>query len=302
MSPKYLQDILATNQFQEKYDHIILNSSYTFTYNTQDVKKKRDFIYLRSSSEAAGNILNLIYSLINPAKMGAGDYQREVYQIIADSDSSITDNDVDYYVDSLNRTLPSFYTMFNLPYAQYFKTEIDFRYYDIKTEREELVYRINPGIIFPYGNSYYSPQEKQFFLGGASSMRAWQARTLGPGSYSDSVQVYQYGDIKLEMNIEYRFKMFWIIEGALFADAGNIWSIGKYEENESKVFRFNRFYKEIALGTGFGTRFDFSFFIIRFDFGLKIYNPSLPEGNRWINSEFYKGRNWTFNFGIGYPF
>ncbi len=303
MSPKYLQDILATNQFKEKYDHIILNSSYTFTYNTQDVKKKRDFIYLRSSSEAAGNILNLIYSLINPPKMRSGDYQREVYQIIADSDSSITDNDVDYYVDSLNRTLPSFYTMFNLPYAQYFKTEIDFRYYDIKTEREELVYRINPGIIFPYGNSYYSPQEKQFFLGGASSMRAWQARTLGPGSYSDTtVQVYQYGDIKLEMNIEYRFKMFWIIEGALFADAGNIWSIGKYEENESKVFRFNHFYKEIALGAGFGTRFDFSFFIIRFDFGLKIYNPSLPEGNRWINSEFYKSRNWTFNFGIGYPF
>ncbi len=302
MSPNYLQDILATNQFKEKYDHIILNSSYTFTYNTQDIKQKKDFIYLRTSSEAAGNILHLLYSLINPEKLGSGDYQRDVFQIIADNDSTISDDDVNYHVDSLNQNLPDFYTIFNLPYAQYFKTEIDFRYYNILNEKTELVYRINPGIIVPYGNSYYSPQEKQFFLGGASSMRAWQARTLGPGSYSDTVQVYQYGDFKLEMNIEYRFKLFWIIEGALFVDAGNIWAVSKYTDAESKMFRFNRFYKEIALGAGFGTRFDFSFFIIRFDFGLKLYNPALAEGSRWINKDFYKGKNWTFNFGIGYPF
>jgi len=302
MSPNYLQDIIKTNQFQEKYDHIILNSSYTYTYNSQDIKKKRSFIYMRSNIELAGNLLYLLYSIADPAKLASGDYQRDVFQIIADNDSTITDGDVDEYVDSLNRTLPSFYTMFGLPYAQYFKGELDLRYYDIRNERNELVYRFNPGIIFPFGNSYYSPQEKQFFLGGASSMRAWQARTLGPGSYSDTVQVYQYGDIKLEMNVEYRFQLFWIIEGALFVDAGNIWSIAKYTEAEDKIFRIDRFYKEIALGTGFGARFDFSFFIIRFDFGLKLYNPALPEGNRWINSDFYKGNNWTFNFGIGYPF
>ena len=306
MSSHYLSDLKSTNQLEEKYDHVILNSAYNFTYNTQSISKNHNFLYLRANIEAAGTILNMIYGSLNSSKLGAGDYQKKVFTIIANGDTSLTDNErviqVNNKVDSLNSALPPFYTLLNLPYTQYLKTEIDFRYYNIIDDNNELVYRINPGFIIPYGNSYYSPQEKQYFLGGASSMRAWQARTIGPGTYSDTVQVYQYGDIKLEMNLEYRFKMFWIVEGALFLDAGNIWSIAKYTNDERKIFRFNRFYKEIALGGGFGTRFDFSFFIIRFDFGLKLYNPALAEGNRWINKDFYRGNNWTFNFGIGYPF
>jgi len=307
MSPSYIEDLYATNQFQEKYDHVIIGSSYSFTLNTQNVKKNRDFYYLKSTSELAGNLLYLVHKIADPTKLGSGDYQRDVRQIIADSDTTLTEEEakerVDNEVEALNDSLPGFYTLFNLPYAQFFKTEIDFRYYNILNSKNELVYRINAGIIVPYGNSYYAPQEKQFFLGGASSMRAWQARTLGPGSYSaDSGLIYQYGDIKLEMNIEYRFKLFWMVEGALFADAGNIWTTSKYSSDPRKEFKLNRFYKEIALGTGIGFRLDLSFFIIRFDFGLKLHNPALPEGERWLNISKFQDRDWTFNFGIGYPF
>ena len=307
ISLAYLEDLYNTQQFKEKYDHIILNNSYTFTVNTQNLKENRNFIYLRSASEIAGTMLFLAHSLYKPEKLGSGDYQRDVLQLRADNDSTLTPEEakkqVDEQVDSLNNAFPGFYTLFGLPYAQYFKTEIDFRFYNVFNENNELVYRFNTGVIIPYGNSYYAPQEKQFFLGGASSMRAWQARTLGPGSYSpDSVQIYQYGDIKLEMNLEYRFKLFWVFKGALFADAGNIWSLSKYSNDPRKNFRFNKFYKEIALGTGVGLRMDFSFFIIRFDFGLKLHNPALPEGKRWIGIKKFGDNDWTFNFGIGYPF
>jgi len=309
MSPSYTRDLIVTNQFNEKYDHVILGSYYSLTLNTQDIKKNRDFMYFKLITEFAGNLLFLTHSLIKPEKLGAGDYQRDVFQIMANNIDSLNqdqaDELVDKVVEELNDSLPGFYTILGLPYAQFFKTEIDFRYYNILNSKNELVYRINPGVIFPYGNSYYAPQEKQFFLGGASSMRAWQARTLGPGSYrleSDTIQIYQYGDIKLEMNVEYRFKLFWMLEGALFLDAGNIWSLNKYETDSRKTFSFNRFYKEIALGTGVGFRFDFSFFVIRFDFGLKLHNPALAEGERWLNVSKFQDRDWTFNFGIGYPF
>ncbi|MEN8120071.1 MAG: BamA/TamA family outer membrane protein [Bacteroidota bacterium] len=307
ISPSHLKQLYETQQFKEKYDHVILGSSYSFTLNTQDIKKNRDFLYLKSTTEFAGNLLNLAHSIIKPDKLGSGDYQKEVLQIIADNDTTKTPEDaiewVNFKVDSVNNADPAFYTISGLPYAQFLKTEIDFRYYNILNSKNELVYRINTGIIIPYGNSYYAPQEKQFFLGGASSMRAWQARTLGPGSYSDFVQIYQYGDIKLEMNIEYRFKLFWMLEGALFLDAGNIWSFkNDYNTDDKKNFKFNEFHKEIALGTGIGFRFDFSFFIIRFDFGLKLHDPAQVIGDRWLNISQFEDRDWTFNFGIGYPF
>ncbi|RLD77949.1 MAG: hypothetical protein DRJ10_11105 [Bacteroidetes bacterium] len=306
MSPSYIEDLYDTKQFQEKYDHIILGGFYSFTFNTQNIKKNRDFIYFKTTAELAGNLLYLAHNLIKPEKLESGDYQRDVRQIIVDSDTTLTQEEANQKVDNevaaLNDSLPGFYTIFNLPYAQFFKLELDFRYYNILNSKNELVYRINPGVIIPYGNSYYAPQEKQFFLGGASSMRAWQARTLGPGSYSDVNQIYQYGDVKLEMNIEYRFDLFWMVEGALFADAGNIWSLSKYSSDPSKEFHFNTFYKEIALGTGIGFRLDLSFFILRFDFGLKLHNPALPEGERWLSVNTFEDRDWTFNFGIGYPF
>jgi hypothetical protein len=299
MSNTYLTDLLNSGQFEEKYDHMIIGSSYTFTYNTQKIKKSRDFHFLKAKIELAGSLINLANKSIKGSILGFGDYQREVLGTIH---SDWTPEQLQDEIDSLNNANPSFYTISGLPYSQFIKTEIDFRYYQILNSKNEIVYRINPGIILPYGNSFYSPQERRFFLGGASSMRAWPARSLGPGSYTDTLGIYQYGDVKLEMNLEYRFKLFWMIEAGLFADAGNIWSIAKNETEDSKKFHLNRFFKEIALGIGAGLRFDFSFFVFRFDFGFRQYDPAISDGSKWLGWSGFKEENWTFNFGIGYPF
>jgi outer membrane protein assembly factor BamA len=159
----------------------------------------------------------------------------------------------------------------------------------------------------PYGNSNSLPFEKKFFSGGPNSIRAWSSRDLGPGSDTTSSKEFDYpnknGDIKLEGNVEYRFKVFWKLEGAIFLDAGNIWNMNPDPAKPGADFQWNRFYKEIAVGTGLGTRWDFSFFILRVDFGLKLHDPALPENDRWVPVF----RNFNFNhfhlnFGIGYPF
>ncbi len=301
----YLVRSDSLGQFEEKYDHLILGSSYTITYNTQKATKSKNFHYIMLRIEPAGNLLNVIHSLSNSPKLGFGEYKRNVEAVrlgLAPDDSVVNTR-----VDELNEEKPQFNTLFNLPYAQYLKTELDFRYYQLLNSKNEIVYRINPGVIIPYGNSFYSPQEKRFFLGGASSMRAWQARQLGPGSFNNTIGIYQYGDVKLEMNLEYRFKMFWMFEGALFVDAGNIWSLAynKQDEAEEKKFNFNRFYKEIAIGSGIGLRMDFDFFVFRFDFGYKVFDPTVIETKdtkRWFNWNKKLKENLSFSFGIGYPF
>jgi hypothetical protein len=306
MDRPYLVDLINSGQFEEKYDHMIVASSYTFTYNTQKIKKSKDFHFLKAKIELAGNLINLVNTMAKPDKLGFGDYKQEVLHTYHKNE--LTEAQIQSEIDSLNNNSPSFYTIAGLPYSQYFKAEVDFRYYQILNTKNELVYRINPGVIVPFGNSFYSPQEKRYFLGGSSSMRAWPSRSLGPGSYKDTLDLYQYGDLKLEMNIEYRFKLFWMIEAALFADAGNIWTISnkKSEETaeayEAKKFHLNKFYKEIALGAGLGLRFDFDFFIFRFDFGFRQYDPSISGGSKWLGMDCFKKNNWTFNFGIGYPF
>ncbi len=297
ISSDYLSELFQTNQFQEKYDHVILGSSYSFTYSNQDIKKLSNFFFLKTKIELSGNLLNLINNSTDAEKLSAGEYFRGIYETIYE-----TDQEINHAIDSLNNIRPGFFTLANIPFAQFSKFEIDFRYYQILGKNKELIYRINPGIIIPFGNSYYSPQEKQYFLGGASSMRAWQARTLGPGSYSDTEELYQYGDVKLEMNLEYRFHLFWMVEGALFVDAGNIWSLDKYGNTAEKDFSFNDFYKDMAVGVGFGLRMDMDFFVIRFDLGFKMHDPSVVDGNKWNGFNAFTYDNMAFNFGIGYPF
>ena len=195
-------------------------------------------------------------------------------------------------------------------YAQYLKADFDFRYYNILNKANNFVYRAFLGAGTPYGNSKDLPFEKQYFSGGANSIRAWQVRSIGPGSYNDTLQKYpnQLANFKLEANIEYRFDLFWLIEGAIFVDAGNIWATNQVVGadsviQQSAVFKFDKFYKEIAIGTGFGIRFDFSFFVFRFDLGIKIRDPKEPEENRWIlGARKLKSDDYMLNVGIGYPF
>ena len=159
---------------------------------------------------------------------------------------------------------------------------------------------------YPFGNSEALPFEKRYFTGGANGIRAWQVRDLGPGSYSgESLSPFpnQTGDIKFEANVEYRFKLFWVLEGALFTDIGNIWTLQPEEDQAGASFKWNRFYKELAVGSGLGLRFDFSFFIFRLDIGMKVRDPAAEPGSRWIPlSRIYRKDDFAFQIGIGYPF
>ena len=255
---------------RESYtDHLISVTNYSFIFSNQKINKLRNYIFFRSDIESAGNILST-YSKLTNRKL----------------------------------TEDNYYMAFNNRFAQYVKTDFDFKYNKYTANKNKIVYRLFFGIGYPYGNLKTLPFEKQFFAGGANGIRAWQVRTLGPGSYKDTLQIpIQSSDIKLETNLEYRFKLFWVINGALFIDAGNIWALNKIEDRESAMFKFDRFYKEIAVGTGTGLRFDFSFFIIRFDLGIKVYEPQEDLGKRLIiTNRQYNSNDFQLNIGIGYPF
>ena len=251
-------------------DAMILGGNYSYIFNNQKIKKSKDYWFLRINAEAAGNMLSLVEKL-SGAKKTDGSYQ-----------------------------------ILGQPFAQYIRTDYDLRYNYILNDVSSLVYRGFFGIGIPYGNSKAIPFEKQYFSGGSNGIRAWQVRSLGPGSYipdTTSTFLNQTADIKLEANAEYRFKLFWILEGALFLDAGNIWSYNNDPARPGSQFRFNKFYKDIAVGTGVGFRFDFKFVIGRVDVGMKLRDPLLPDGSRWIFlNQPYKRNDFTVVLGIGYPF
>ena len=196
------------------------------------------------------------------------------------------------------------YKIFDLEFAQYIKADIDARFYQKIDKHQNLVYRAYIGAGIPFGNSTQGlPFVKKYYIGGANDIRAWQVRTLGPGTYSGGTLFNQIADMKLLFNLEYRFDLIAFIKGALFIDAGNIWALDKSDDREGALFDPNKFYKEIALGTGIGLRFDFSFFILRFDFGMPLYDPSFPENERWLSTfDELNLNDFTLNFGIGYPF
>jgi len=255
-------------------DHLVNAIRYGFELNNQSIGGRKDFGFLRFNVESAGN-------LVNAAK--------EVF-----------------HAESVNGQ----HQVFNVPYFQYLRSDIDLRYYSIIDKQNTFVYRLYVGLGYPYGNSRALPYERKFFSGGPNSIRAWSSRDLGPGSYVDTTtasKIFSYpnmnGDIKLEANIEYRFKVIWKMEAAIFLDAGNIWAIRPEDDKPGAEFKWNRFYRELALGTGFGARFDFSFFLLRFDFGLKVRDPAKPETDRWLPVFRDFGLNdFHLNFGIGYPF
>ena len=198
------------------------------------------------------------------------------------------------------------YTLMNIAYTQYVKTDFNFAKSFMIDERNSIVFHVGAGVAFPYGNSRILPFEKRYFSGGANSVRGWLVRRLGPGSFSGNDAnidfINQSGDIKLDINLEYRTKLFWKLNGAFFIDAGNIWTIREYDEQPGGAFRLDSFYKEIALAYGLGLRFDFDYFILRFDGGMKAVNPAKNAEERYplIRPDF--GRDFAFHFAVGYPF
>ena len=199
------------------------------------------------------------------------------------------------------------YTLFNIAFAQYVKGDFDYtKVLDID-RNNSLAFHFGLGIAYPYGNSKVLPFEKRYFSGGANSVRGWSVRGLGPGSFKGTDGaidfINQPGDLKLDLNLDLRSFLFWKVYGALFVDAGNIWTLRAYEEQPGGQFRFKDFYKQIAVSYGLGIRFNFDFFILRFDMGMKAINPAYDtkeEHYAIFHPDF--SRDFAFHFAVGLPF
>ena len=197
------------------------------------------------------------------------------------------------------------HTIWNVPYSQYVRGELQLgqtlRFGPADNQAVALRFLIGAG--YGYGNSSTVPFEKQFYAGGANSMRGWQARALGPGSVEPWTEYFlipsQTGDFKMEANVEYRFPIVWKLEGALFVDAGNVWDLHKLTEFDSSTFTFD----SIAADWGLGVRVNLDFILVRIDLGAKVYEPCRPIGERLIGpEEWLKSGNFALHFGVGYPF
>ncbi|MBO4645915.1 MAG: BamA/TamA family outer membrane protein [Bacteroidales bacterium] len=268
-----------SKDFQSKYENnLLLSFKYGLTY-THPCKDIRNSFIVRLRTESSGMLLSAICAMANAKRDDDGHY-----------------------------------TIFGKKYGNFELAEIDLRFTHLINKKNSVAMRFNFGLALPLWNATTLPFEKSFYLGGSNSMRAWDYRTLGPGSYYNSseeklVNDIRTGDIKLEMNLEYRGTIYKFIKYGVFVDAGNIWLSHKDPEMPNAEFSFKRFYKEIGLGVGAGLRFDFSFFIIRLDAAVPIYDPGKPTGNQWIgvtqNPESGKkelNRSVNLIFGIGHAF
>lgn len=253
---------------------LIFGPTYSFTYTNTMRKFKRNTFYYKGSLETSGNITGLI------------------------SGANVKEG------DTVN--------VLGVPFSQFVKMEHDFRHYLRLGRNSQLASRIIAGVGVPYGNSTQLPFIRQFFIGGVNSIRAFRARSIGPGSFNpetnpDSFLPDQSGDLKLEMNTEYRAKLFSIVNGALFVDAGNIWLMNEDPFRPGGKFTKD-WYKELAVGAGAGIRFDITFLILRLDLAFPLRKPWLPEGERWVlddidfGSKTWRRDNLVFNLAIGYPF
>ena len=199
------------------------------------------------------------------------------------------------------------HTFLGIAYAQYAKFDFDYTRLWQFDEHNQLVAHADIGIAWPYGNSKVLPFEKRYFSGGANSVRGWSVRGLGPGSFRGTNGridfINQTGDMKIDLNLEYRTFLFWKFNGAAFIDAGNIWTLRNYAEQPGGQFRFDKFYEQIAVAYGLGLRLNFDYFILRFDMGMKAINPAYRDSDEhyaFINPRF--SRDFQFHFAVGLPF
>lgn len=251
-------------------NHLIMRTGYSLYLSNQGTVNGRKSPYsLRFSVETAGNLLSLISNLTNANKVNGS------------------------------------YEFMGINYSQYVKTEIDFSRSHIIDESNSFAWHANTGVAVPYGNTSVLPFEKRYFAGGANSVRGWSVRSLGPGIFKPKTSATDFvshsGDLKLDLSMELRSKLFWKVESALFIDAGNIWTIRDYSDQSGGLFKFDSFYKEIALAYGLGVRLNFDYFVFRLDMGVKAYDPSQDEALRWRLSHF-SSSEMAWHIAIGYPF
>ncbi len=200
------------------------------------------------------------------------------------------------------------FRVFNIAYAQYIKGDIDFTRNLLPGYQDQLVFHFGLGLAYPYGNSKVLPFEKRYFSGGANSVRGWSVRSLGPGRYKDHDGminfITQTGDMKLDLNMEYRTHLFWKFGGALFVDAGNIWTLRNYDEQPGGQFKLHRLLSDLAVSYGVGLRLNFDYFVLRFDLGMKAINPAYESeaDEHFAIIHPRLGRDLAFHFAVGLPF
>ncbi len=269
-----------TNLAKSLENQFIIGSTYDYVFNTksaEDASSRRHHFYLNGHVDISGNLLQLAQSTVGSSKNEDGEYR-----------------------------------IFSSAYSQYAKASADFRYFFKIKNKQEIASRLLVGAAKAYGNSSQVPFIKQFSSGGSNSLRAFRARSVGPGSYSnDSIAQESFfdqtGDIKLEASLEYRAPIYGVVNGGLFVDAGNVWLTNDDEKPGGK-FESNRFLSEIAVGVGAGLRFDFSFFVLRFDLAFPLRKVDRPTEERWVTDEIdftssdWRKNNLILNIAIGYSF
>lgn len=258
-------------------DHMIMRMGYNF-YRTNKAEVsvqqmgnfQRDVFTIRANAETAGNLLNAISHISGQKPDDNGSYKA-----------------------------------LGIWYSQYVKADADYAFTHYFDRRQSIAFHVGAGVAIPYGNSDALPFEKRFYSGGANSVRGWGVRTLGPGSYASNNNldnfIKQCGDIRFDINLEYRAKLFWVVELGLFIDAGNIWTIRDYKDQEGGVFKFDKFYEQIAAAYGAGIRLDFKYFLVRVDMGMKAHNPASGQEHWPLLNPVFK-RDSEFHFSVGYPF
>lgn len=206
-----------------------------------------------------------------------------------------------------NQNTEGQYTLFNIAFAQYVKADFDYSRLFTIDAKNSMAFHVGIGVAYPYGNSEVLPFEKRYFSGGANSVRGWSVRELGPGSFKGTDGridfINQTGDMKLDINLEYRTFLFWKFGGAFFVDAGNIWTLRNYEEQPGGQFKLNEFYKQIAASYGLGLRLNLDYFVLRLDLGMKAVNPAYESHSEHypiFNPRF--GRDLSVHFAVGLPF
>jgi len=280
-----LNDSFLANSYQ---NHLVHSFGVDFIQNTQKAKYQRHYFYHKYGVEVAGKVIPRAIANILDVKQ---------------------DENGSYYFGGIQ-------------YADYVKVDGDSRYYFNLNERNGFVFRTSGGLGVAGKNLTVLPFEESFFAGGANGIRAWQARTLGPGSYRDTTDIKTFnniGDVKIEMNFEYRFKLTQMFQAAFFVDAGNIWLLNEDPTRPGAEFKSAKFIDELAIGSGMGIRLDFEYFLVRFDLGFQIKDPIKIEGERWFwepKTEYNQFLanisdsdnpptfrvNRAFNLGIGFPF
>ena len=246
----------------------IVGLSASYTYNNQNKHIGGNATLLRANFESAGNLLNLAESIFS-SKTAAGDYE-----------------------------------ILGVKYSQYVRGDVSLSRKIVLGERTALAGRIFAGVGVPYGNSSSLPFDRLFYVGGSNSMRGWTPRTLGPGNTPAQNTPFpvQMGDMRLEANLELRFPIWDMFNGATFFDLGNVWYLGngRVDIPADGIFSWKDFHKQLGFNTGLGLRIDITFVILRLDWGVQLHNPNLPAGHRWI--EKLRWKNTALNFGVGYPF